>query len=96
MKQVQLLFSSNVLLEDSRSMKLDYCLTEKVSESDHMTPYYGAKITKYLEGDVETEEICGISDSKEAVISMIKKLYLYEVTPISMTEIVDDLVTVGL
>ena len=95
MKQVQLLFSNNVLLEDARSMKLDYCLTEKTSESDHLTPYYGAKITKYLEGNVETEEICGISASKETVISMIKKLYLHEVTPISMVEIVDELVTDG-
>ncbi len=95
MKQVQLLFSNNVLLEDARSMQLDYSLTEITSESDQKTPYYGAKITKYLEGSVETEEISGISASKETVISMIKKLYLHEVTPISMVEIVDELVTEG-
>jgi hypothetical protein len=93
MKQVQLLFCKNVLLSDSQSMKLDYSLTEMASEADQMTPYYGARITKYLGDTIESDEVCGISESKDMVISIIQKLYQHEVTPISMVEIVDELVT---
>lgn len=93
MKQVQLLFCNNVLLDDAHNMKLDYSLTEKVFETDQKTPYYGAKITKYLGDTVESDEVCGISTSKDFVISIIQKLYQHEVTPISMVEIVDELVT---
>ena len=93
MKQVQLLFSSKVTLEDARSMKLDYSLTKKVSETDQKTPYYGAKITKYLGDTIESDEVCGISASKDIAISIIQTLYRYEVTPISLAEIVDELIT---
>jgi hypothetical protein len=96
MKQLQLLFSNEVLLEDERVMKLDYSLTEKISEADQKEPYYGVKITKFLDDLVESDEIPGISSSKEAVVSIIKKLCQFEVTPISMAEIVDELVTQGL
>ena len=91
-----LLFSNEVLLEDARVMKLDYCLTENFTDTEQSTPYYGAKITKYLEDEVEVEEILGISDSRESVVSIIKKLCQFEVTPISMIEIVDELVTQGI
>ncbi|MDF2538327.1 MAG: hypothetical protein K0S76_1348 [Herbinix sp.] len=95
MKQVYLLFSNEVKLEDERSMKLDYSLTERLSESEEKTPYYGIQIEKYLDDTVEKDEVTGISNSKDTVISIIKKLFQYEVTPVSMVEIVDDLVTVG-
>ena len=93
MKQVQLLYSNNVLLEDSRNMRLDYSLTEKVSEADQLTPFYGVQVTKYLGDLMESEEAWGISDSKDIVVSILKKLHHYQVTPISMVEIVDELVT---
>lgn len=95
MKQLHLLFSNEVLLEDARAMKLDYSLTEKNSEEEK-TPYYGVKITKYLDDSVESDEITGISSSKDTMVSIIKKLCQYEVTPISMVEILDDLVTQGI
>ncbi|HHV11239.1 MAG TPA: hypothetical protein GXX75_13295 [Clostridiales bacterium] len=95
MKQLQLLFSNEVLLEDARVMKLDYCLTERSLESDQNTPYYGVRITKRLDDSVEADEITGISTSRDVVVSIIKKLCQHEVTPISMVEIVDDLVTQG-
>lgn len=95
MKQLQLLFSNEVLLEDARVMKLDYSLTERCSETDLAAPFYGVRITKRLEDSVETDEITGISTSRDAVVSIIKKLCQFEVTPISMVEIVDDLVTQG-
>jgi hypothetical protein len=96
MKQVYLLFSNEVTLEDERRMKLDYSLTEKYSKVDHTTPFYGIQIVKHLEDIVETEEVTGVSYSKEAVVSIIKKLFQYEVTPISMIEIVDELVSEGI
>lgn len=96
LKQVCLLFSNEVMLEDERMMKLDYSLTEKYTQEDQITPYYGIQIAKYMGDSVETEEITGISYSKDTVVSIIKKLLRHEVTPISMVEIVDDLITEGI
>lgn len=96
MKQVQLLFSNQVSLDEERSMQLDYCLMESFSEADHATPYYGVKISKYLGDTVEMDEVAGISSSRDSVVSILEKLYRFEVTPISMIEIVDELVTQGL
>ena len=93
MSHLHVLFSNEVQLEDTRRMKLDYSLTEKYSETDLSTPYYGIHITKLLENTVECEEVLGISYSRETVVSMIKKLLKFEVTPISLVEIVDDLIT---
>jgi hypothetical protein len=95
MKQLQLLFSNEVVLEDERIMKLDYSLTEKISELDQMTTYYGVRVTKHLDDLLEAEEVLGISNSKDDVISIIKKLCQFEVTPISMIEILDELITQG-
>lgn len=93
MKEKELLFSSEVILEDNRCMKLNYSLLATNKEEGAGEPYYGISISKYLDNTVETEEVEGISYSREAVVSMIKTLYRNEVTPISMIEIVDDLVT---
>ena len=93
MKQVQLLYSNNVLLEDSRNMRLDYSLTEMVSDADQMTPFYGVQVTKYLGDLTETDVAWGVSDSKDTVVSILKKLHHFQVTPITMVEILDDLIT---
>lgn len=95
MKKMELLFSNEVILEDSRKMKLDYSLTENCQEEEDSEPYYGIRITKYLGESVEADEVRGISYSKDTVISMIRKLFQFEVTPVSMVEIIDDLVTIG-
>ncbi|HKL99893.1 MAG TPA: DUF6514 family protein [Mobilitalea sp.] len=95
MKKMELLYSSEVKLEDSRTMKLDYRLTENFDRLEDTEPYYGVHITKYLEDLVECDEVCGISYSKDTVVSMIKVLFQNEVTPISMIGIIDDMVTVG-
>jgi hypothetical protein len=96
MNQLQLLFSNEVVLEDERVMKLDYSLTEKLSESDQEAQYYGVRVTKHLEDLIETDEVTGISTSRDTVVCIIKKLFQYEVTPISMVDILDDLVTQGI
>jgi hypothetical protein len=95
MKQLQLLFSNEVTLEDERIMKLDYSLTEKISETDQNLPYYGVRITKSLDNLTESDEVTGISASREDAVSIIKKLCQFEVTPISMAEILDELVAQG-
>jgi hypothetical protein len=96
MKESLLLFSNEVVLEDERVMKLDYSLTEKVSETNQESPYYGVRVTKNLGDLIETDEVTGISTSKDMVVSIIKKLFQFEVTPISMVEVLDDLVTLGI
>lgn len=94
MYQVQLICSNKLMLEDASCMQLDYCLMESVSEEDHeKSPYYGIKISKYYGDTVESDEIAGISSSRDNVVSILKKLHQYEVTPISMVEIVDELIT---
>ena len=95
MKQLQVLFSNEVALEEDRKMRLDYFLTEGYLKSDVNEPYYGIRITKNLDNLEEFEEVSGISCSKEIVLSMIKKFSMNVVTPIHLVEIVDDLVTQG-
>lgn len=89
------MFSNELTLEDESRMKLDYCLTERYSETEESKPYYGIRITKHLGDDVEYEEVTGLSYSREKVEDVLQILFRYEVTPISMVEIVDDLVTLG-
>lgn len=88
MKEAKVLFSNDVLLENEKVMKLDYSLIESVSETDR-SPYYGVRVTKYLEGQIETDEVVGLSSSREKVVGILKKLCKYEVTPISLVEILD-------
>lgn len=95
MKQSLLLYSNEVMLDDERVMKLDYSLTERLSVENQNEPYYGIRVTKSLDDLVESDEVTGISESREDVISIIRKLCQFQVTPISMIEIVDDLVTQG-
>lgn len=94
MRKLELLFSNEVTLEDQRKMKLDYSLTESCA-GESAESYYGIQIRKYLDDVTESDEVNGISYSRDTVISMIRKLFQYEVTPISMAEIIDELVTVG-
>ena len=91
----QLLFTNEVTLEDERVMKLDYSLTERITENDAKVPFYGIQITKYLDSDTEMDEIYGISSCKEDVVTIMKKLCQFQVTPISMVEIVDELMFTG-
>lgn len=95
MESLDLLFSKQICLEESRSMILKYFLMEKIKESN-LLPLYGIQISKYDGDMMETDNVSGISHSKERVVSMIRKLFQYDVTPISMVEIIDDIVTQGI
>jgi len=91
-KKVDLLFTNEVTLEDDRIMKLEYNITEHQNEENE-EPYYGLQIKKYLDGETEVGEIEGISFSRDKVEAIARILFRNTVTPISMAEIVDDLIT---
>lgn len=92
MRKMELLFMNEVALDNDRMMRLEYMLTENHS-TDNGEAYYGIQIVKYLDDGLEVEEIGGISYSKDRVKSIIKILFQHLVTPISMVEIIDDLIT---
>lgn len=92
MRKLELLFKNEVTLEDDRMMRLEYNLTENYSV-DSGEPYYGIQIVKYLGDDLEMDEVKGVSFSEEKVRSFTKILFQHTVTPISMAEIIDDLIT---
>lgn len=92
MRRLELLFSNEVTLEDDRTMRLEYKLTENQAREKE-EPYYGIQIIKYLNGNMEMEEVSGLSYSKDKVKSITKILFQHVVTPISMVEIIDDLIT---
>lgn len=92
MRKMELLFMNEVSLDDDRMMRLEYNLTEKRS-TDNDEPYYGIQIIRYLDDNLDMEEISGISYSKDKVKSITEILFQHVVTPISMVEIIDDLIT---
>ncbi|NLJ97068.1 MAG: hypothetical protein GX321_07910 [Clostridiales bacterium] len=92
MEKVRSLYSNEVTLEDNRIMKLEYNMTENIVP-DSNESYYGIQIIKIIDNNLEREEIRGISYSKDKVEAITRILYQNVVTPISMVEIVDDLIT---
>lgn len=77
-------------LESGKEVHLDYYLTQRTTENDGMV--YGIKVEKW--GDEFETEITGpISDSKEWVLSVCKKLANHQVTPMVLIYIVDDIIT---
>lgn len=93
MEKMYVILSNVVELDEERVMKLDYCLTENLTETEPAIPYFGIQINKKLNGDLETEKVIGISHSKDTVMAYIKKLAQFAVTPISMVEVLDDMIT---
>lgn len=92
MKKSNVLFKNEVTLEDSRVMRLEYNITENRLANSEKS-YYGIQIVKYLDGNLEMEEVEGISYSREKVETITRILFQNLVTPISMIEIIDDLIT---
>lgn len=92
MKKKELLFENEVTLEDDRIMRLEYNLTENFN-AENGEPYYGIQIIKHTDDNLEIEEVGGLSYSKDKVKSIIKLLFHHVVTPISMVEIIDDIIT---
>lgn len=94
MKQIFLEGKKTVQLEDNRVMDLAYYLLENSREDN--TVLYGIKITKTIDEYTESEEVDAISYSKEFVQQIIQTLMKNEVTPISMIEIIDEIITMKL
>lgn len=94
MKQIFLEGKKTVQLEDNRVMDLAYYLLENPREDN--TVLYGIKITKTIDEYTESEEVDAISYSKEFVQQIIQTLMKNEVTPISMIEIIDEIITMKL
>ena len=92
MRKLELLLKNEVTLEDDRLMRLEYKITENHS-TDSEKPYYGIQIIKYVDNEMEMDEAIGISYSKDKVKAITKTLFQHAVTPISMIEIIDDLIT---
>ena len=92
MRKMELLFRNEVTLENDRIMRLEYNITENHC-TDNGDPYYGIQIIKHIDDNLEMEEVKGVSCSKDKVKSMIYILFQHVVTPISMIEIIDDLIT---
>ncbi len=95
MKNAKILFCNELTLEDERRIKLDYYLTECCTEEDQSKAYYGIGINKHVDGVTESEEVLGISFSKDRVVAIINQLFRNTVTPISMIGILDDLIGEG-
>lgn len=93
MKEAKVLFSKEILLENDCVMKLDYSLVENHPENRLQCSFYGVRITKYLNGQIEEDEVEGLSISKDRVVRILDKLCRYEVTPISLVDVLDDLQT---
>jgi hypothetical protein len=88
----KLLYSKEVTLDDDKKIRLEYNMTESL-DSGNEKPYYGIQIIKNLEDNFEMDEVRGISFSREKVEKVAKILFENIVTPISIVEIVDDLIT---
>ncbi|HHT98232.1 MAG TPA: hypothetical protein GXZ90_10120 [Clostridiales bacterium] len=89
-----LLENSIEILERDKNEKNFYDLSqasrleEKVAGS-----YYGIEIEQESANRFDIDRIEGISYSKDEAIDIIYTLFEYDVTPISMVEIIDDIVT---
>ncbi|WP_167955020.1 DUF6514 family protein [Anaerosporobacter faecicola] len=100
MRVVHLIGEKKVELEDQREMVLLYYLIEEPSKEmsgkDGSSFLYGIKIEKQFGGIVESEEVEALSYSKEVVMQLINTLMECTVTPLTLIEVVDDLITLKL
>lgn len=79
-----------LLLEDGNELCLDYYLMEDMREND--VTVYGIKVEKRGEQS-EVETTGPISYSKEWVTCLCKKIAGFQVTPLELIHIVDDIIT---
>lgn len=94
MKRIDLIGERNVELEDQREMVLNYYSIEETSKANgDMNYLYGIKIEKQFGGIVESDEVEALSYSKEIVLELINTLMECTVTPMTLVEVVDELIT---
>jgi hypothetical protein len=92
-KQLYLEGKKRENLDVNKWMELEYYLTKDTIVTSSELVVYGISIMKRQEQDIEMEETGGVSESEELVKNMIQSLLKASVTPMSMLEVVDDMVT---
>lgn len=98
MRHVNLIGEKQVLVDDVKMMILSYYLIEESSKvkDEQVNNLYGIRIQKQFGGIVESEEVEALSYSKEVVLQLIETLMEFTVTPMTLVEVVDDLITLRL
>lgn len=98
MKHVNLIGEKQVLVDDEKMMILSYYLIEESSKvkDEQVNNLYGIRIQKQFGGIVESEEVEALSYSKEVVLQLIETLMEFTVTPMTLVEVVDELITLRL
>lgn len=89
---IELQGTQAINLETGENLMLKYFLTSEQSRTGEGM-IYGVSVQKELKGVIEEESITNISDKREEVLSILHILERNTVTPISLVEIVDDIVT---
>lgn len=93
MQKLKVVSIKEVKSEEGNMMSLRYVLTRNCRNHIKGQKYYGIEIEKESNGTLEREKVEGISHSKEFVQGILECLYDNVVTPVSMVEVIDDLVT---
>lgn len=84
--------SQTIVKEDTKELKLEYYLVEE-NRTEWEDSAYGIKIIQHGDFNTNSEYTEPISYCKDIVEKMVKILWVNSVTPTSMIEIVDDLVS---
>lgn len=84
--------SQTIVQEDARELKLEYYLVED-KRMEWEDSAYGIKIIQHKDFGTNSEYTEPISYCKDIVEKMVRILWVNSVTPTSMLEIVDDLVS---
>lgn len=79
--------------DNNEEIVLQYILLSKESFEEPRSDktIYGIKLNKIMGDITETETIHGISEDKKIVTSMIEKIASGHVTPITLVNVVDDM-----
>lgn len=84
--------SQTIIQDDTKELKLEYYLVEE-KRSGWEDSAYGIKIIQHEDFNIKSEYSEPISYCKDIVEKILKILWVNTVTPTSMLEIVDDLVS---
>lgn len=96
MKRLYLKGLKNILKENNTTMHVEYYLVEENSTERFDEYLYSIMIIKREKEIIEMEESGGLSYSRVFVEELTETLVENDVTPFSMIDIIDDLITLKL
>lgn len=96
MKKLYLEGSRHIQVSAERQFELEYYLVEEPSAEPFGSCLYSIQVWKTEKDQIVMEETGSISYSRDVVRQMIRMLIDNCVTPMSVLEVVDDLVTLEL